>query len=73
MAVDANKTLNAINDVVSTIAKVSKWIVGFGFILMLAVVVIQQFGVNVPLIPTMAHEPMLYYAGAYWLITARFS
>lgn len=73
MAVDVNSAIKSIQDVASLIAKASKWIVGFGFLIILAAVVLRQFGVSIPFVPTMAHESIAYYAGAYWLITARFS
>lgn len=72
MAVDANKAIEAVKDVVNFIAWFSKWVVGFALLVTLAVVMIQQFGFPTFGLPTMAHEPMLYYAGAYWLVTARF-
>ena len=73
MAVDANKAFQAVKDVTTVIAQGAKWIVGFLFIVMLAVIALQAYGWTVPLAPSaMAHEPMLYYAGAYWLMSQVF-
>ncbi len=73
MAVDANKVLTTLKDIVDFIKTASRFAVGFGLLIILAVVVIQTFGLPTFGLPTMAHEPFAYYAGGYWLVCRVFS
>lgn len=65
MAVDANKLFQTISEVAEAIKSGSLFVVGFGMLVILAVVVLKAFGVPTFWLPTMGHEQYLYYSLGY--------
>ena len=57
-----------IGQLINQIAAIVRQIVSYGLLLLVAAVVLQQFGVRVPAVPAIDPTRLAYICGAWWLL-----
>lgn len=63
-------TMNAEKAVEQVIAKIKHWLgvlIGLALLIAIAGAIAKALGHPIPMVPVVAHEPLAYICGAWWL------
>lgn len=67
----ADQLIDAATALAETIRSAAVYVVSWGIIVLIAAVVLKEFGVTSKWLPTMDHTKLAYLCGAWWLYRGR--